>query len=777
MSESTPSLLDWIGAELKQPAVKRAVRGFLASVAALIGLAYLVLRGPLSPEGYLLLLVAAGLVVWALRTRAEAIPVAPIPLTAFVPQSSRAAEIRVQAVQPAAAWGRILRPCGVLLLALAAQAVMDFRPSGYPASTRLAGILYILPISLLVWSWRAGDLRLLELKEETVPAGRWALSLASVLCAWLGVGLSMAAFLSFEGDVFTATNLTLWILALLFWIVALSPAELGSPRVLRLVKEGVQKLWTHLKSAGKGVQLSGWTLLVLAGLLLVAFFRFYRLDLVAPEMTSDHAEKLLDVMDVLAGKYSTYFPRNTGREFIEFYLAAFVATAFGTGISFLTLKIVTAAAGFATLPYVYLLGKEIADRRVGLVAMVLSGIAYWPNVNSRIGLRFPFLPLFVAPALYYLIRALRHRRAEDFLWAGLALGLGLNGYSPIRILPFVMLAAVLVFSLHRQSSGLRGWTWRGLLAAFIPAFVLGLPLLHYATSNPFIFWERTLTRIGESEAAYPGNPLVIFLQNQVNALLMFNWSGGTAWFLGIPGRPALDVVSAVLFILGAFFLLARYLRQRNWLDLFVLVAIPLLMLPSSLAIAFPLENPAMNRTSGAFPIVFVVAAIGAVMLLDTLQAHLSKRTYRFLVLPCAGLLLVGSIAQNYFLTFDQYPGQYRLAAQNASEIGALVSAFAHSVGSYPDAYVVPYPYWVDTRLVGMYAGDPTRDYALPRDSLETLTPAGEPLLVIFNKDDHDTLNVLAARFPSGRLQRFTSQVAGHDFFLYFIPGSPTQSGG
>ncbi|MGA2111236.1 MAG: glycosyltransferase family 39 protein [Anaerolineales bacterium] len=773
MNEPTASLLDWIRAELRQPAVKRAIRGFLALVVGLIGLSYLALRGPLSPEGYVLLVIAAGLAVWAARARGQAVPVPPIPVPPEPAQLSSAPKV----VRGTVAWGRILRPCAAFLLALVAQAVMDLRPSGYPASTRLAGVLYLLPILVLIWSWRAGDWQVLELREEADPAGSWVLSLPSVLCAWLGAGLSLAAYLAFKGDVFTPTNLTLWILALLLWLVALSPSESGTPRVLRLLKEWAQRLWARLKSLENGVHLSGWTLLVLSGFLLAAFFRLYRLDLVAPEMTSDHAEKLLDVMDVIAGKYSTFFPRNTGREFIEFYLAAFVATTFGTGISFITLKIVTAAAGLATLPYVYLLGKEIADRRVGLVAMVLTGIAYWPNVNSRIGLRFPFLPLFVAPALYYLIRGLRHRRAEDFLWAGIALGLGFNGYSPIRILPFVMLAAVILFSLHRQAKGSRVWAWKGLLAAFVPAFVLGLPLLHYAMNNPFVFWERTLTRIGQSEATYPGNPILLFVQNQINALLMFNWSDGTAWFLGVPGRPALDIVSAALLVLGLFFLLGRYLRHRNWLDLFLLFSIPLLMLPSSLAIAFPIENPAENRTSGVYPIVFVVVAIGAVMLLDTLKGRLSQWSYRFLVLPCAGLLFMGAMVQNYQITFEQYPTQYRLAAQNASEIGALVEAFARSVGDYQDAYVIPYPYWVDTRLVGMYGGDPSRDFALPPASLQTLNPEGQPLLIVFNRNDRDTLKVVSSRFPSGRLQRFASKVPDHDFFYYFVPGSPTQSAG
>ena len=50
------------------------------------------------------------------------------------------------------------------------------------------------------------------------------------------------------------------------------------------------------------------------------YFRFADLATVPAEMVSDHAEKLLDVVDILNGNYSIFFPRNTGREALQFYL-------------------------------------------------------------------------------------------------------------------------------------------------------------------------------------------------------------------------------------------------------------------------------------------------------------------------------------------------------------------------------------------------------------------------------------------------------------------------
>ena len=100
------------------------------------------------------------------------------------------------------------------------------------------------------------------------------------------------------------------------------------------------------------------------------------------------------------------------------------------------------------MPFIYLLGKEIANRRAGLLAMLFAGIAYWPNVISRVGLRFPLYPLFVAPTFYFLLRGLRTRNRNDFILSGLFLGLGLHGYTPFRIVPLLAIVTLILWGLY-----------------------------------------------------------------------------------------------------------------------------------------------------------------------------------------------------------------------------------------------------------------------------------------------------------------------------------------
>ncbi len=365
---------------------------------------------------------------------------------------------------------------------------------------------------------------------------------------------------------------------------------------------------------------NSWTLLLIAATTLVFFFRFYQTASVPSEPFSDHAEKIFDVYDVSIGETRIFFPRNTGREAFQMYWTLLVAKLFGTGLSFLSLKLGTAILGFLTLPFVYLLGKEIGGRRVGLIAFVLTGIAYWPNVISRVGLRFPLYPLFAAPTLFFLIRGLRTRNRNDFLLSGLFLGLGLHGYSPMRIVPFVVVAAFVLYWLHSQSKGARRdipvWlTMLGLTSLFV-----FLPLLRYWVDHPAEFGFRAISRLSGTEQALPGPAYEIFLSNVWNALRMFNLDDGEIWVHSVPHRPALDVITAALFALGVILVLVRYARHRHWLDLFLLVSIPLLQLPSSLSLAFPGENPALNRAGAAYIPAFIIGAMALDGLLTSFRA-------------------------------------------------------------------------------------------------------------------------------------------------------------
>ncbi len=652
---------------------------------------------------------------------------------------------------------RVIFPWHALLalgIALAAQISLMPRPN----RAWLPGvILYLCAAVVLTWSVWKGEWLPAELPEaEEHPEdyrvhSRWL---------YISLPLALAAFLSLSGNQFTKLNVFLWVLAILFTVLAFWQGEFPLITWWRWIKENLHTPWKF--------SLSAWTLMVLACVTLVVFFRTYRITQVPLEMVSDHAEKLLDIWDVLHGQTSIFFPRNTGREAIQMYLTASIIEFFHTGYTFLSLKIGTILVGLLTLPYMYLLGKELANRRVGLFAVLFAGIGYWPNVISRVGLRFPLYPLFVAPTLYYLIRGLRTSNRNDFILAGLALGIGLHGYTPIRILPVLVLIAVGLFLLHHQAKGKRLLVVSGLLVLVLISLIVFLPLLRFALEYPTLFDFRAFSRLGIIESALPGPALLIFIKNLWNASIMYFWSDGNIWVHSVTGSPALDIISAVLFFAGIFLLLIRYIQQRTWQDLVLLVSVPVLMFPSILSLAFPDENPALNRAGGAIVPVFLIIAIALDGLMSGVEKRMPSKSGSALSWGIALILIFISTLGNYDLVFNQYQRAYQLASWNTSEMGSVIRDFGEIYDGTNNAYVVPYPYWVDTRLVGMNAGDPSRDYAIPPDRIATTLDFPQPKMFLVNPEDQTDLNLLRQLFPQGTVSNYASKV-GKDFYIYMVP--------
>ncbi|HBY09323.1 MAG TPA: hypothetical protein DEH22_16660 [Chloroflexi bacterium] len=628
-------------------------------------------------------------------------------------------------------------------------------------SLTMGVILYLIAAAWVIWAGWLGDWQLAERQVE-FHLGWQDLSFRPVSLMVSGV-LSLVAFVAFGGNRFTTINVILWFLALVFFLRAVWQTDLEPLRW----REKLGQLWDDFR--WNGITFSPWTLLVLAAFALTVFFRFYMLSQVPGEMFSDHAEKLFDVADVLNGQYSIFFPRNTGREAFQMYLTAAMALIFKTGLSFMSLKLGTGLAGVFTLPFIYLTGKEIANRRVALLAMIFAGIAYWPNVISRVALRFTLYPFFFAPALYFLVKGFRRRSRNDFILAGLFLGLGLHGYSPFRFVPFVVLAAFGLYWLHRQSQGARKISISWLALTGFTSLIVFLPLARYWLSDPSMFSYRAMTRMTGAEQTLPGPAWQIFLQNTWKALTMFFWDNGEIWVHSVPHRPALDVISAVLFFSGVLLLIVRYLRQREWLDIFWLVSIPLLMMPSILSLAFPAENPSLNRTGAAIVPVFLIVGLSLDGLLTSLKSSLKLPWGRVIPLGLAVILILLSIQQNYDLVFHQYKDQFDRSSWNTSEIGAVIREFADTIGDEQSAWVIPYPYWVDTRLVAFNAGVPLHDYALWADQLETSLEVPGFKLFLFKPDDTNALERLQTLYPDGGLTLYASQFEGKDFYIYLVP--------
>jgi hypothetical protein len=651
----------------------------------------------------------------------------------------------------------------LLVLGVGLLAQLSLEPhSGSERTWQTGVVLYLLAGLVLIWiSWRQ-EWAFQVWAVDPYEASQDTRFVQSSSAFIVSLAFALIAFIAFGENRFTMFNVVVWFIAILTMIRAFWRPHVNSSNWVKAAKDFVvRSRWN--------ISIDRSTLLVLAVFGLALFFRIYRLSDVPSQMVSDHAEKLLDVGDVLSGQTAIFFQRNTGREFFQFYLTAAIILLSKTGLTFLSLKIGTVLAGLVALLYIYLLGREIGNHRVALLALAFAGIAYWPNVISRFGLRFPLYPLFYAPALYYLIWGLRRRNRNGFILSGLFLGLGLHGYSPFRIVPFVILLAIGLYLLHKQSEGYRQQTTWGLFMLALMALIVFLPLLRYMLENPDMVLYRTMTRLGDLERPLPGAAWQIFLQNFRNSLTMFAWDDGEVWPISVPHRPVLDVVTSVLFHLGVILMIVRYIRQRYWVDVFTLISIPMLMLPSMLSLTFPGENPSLNRSAAAIIPVFLVVGLASDSFLTALESVSASIWNKRFAWAVGIFLLIWASLQNYDLVFNQYKKLYDLSSWNTSEMGEVVHNFAALTGSSETAWLLGYPHWADSRLVMINAGFPLRDNGILPQNLPDTLDDPRPKLFLVNPNDSAGTESLKSQYPDGWLMKYRSKYESKDFMLFFVP--------
>jgi hypothetical protein len=559
----------------------------------------------------------------------------------------------------------------------------------------------------------------------------------------------MISFILFSGNTFNWPNLSFWIMGTFLMIFSF-----WKPIVYDKIKS-------------QHIELSFITVLLIANSIIL-FFRLYLLNEVPSEMFSDHAEKLLDVMDVLRGKYSIFFERNTGREPIQFYFTALIINIFNTKINFMSLKVGTVIFGLLTLPFIYLIAKELSNKWGGFFALLFAGIGYWPNVISRVGLRYSLYPLFTAPVFYFIIKGLKEKNTNYFLVSGIFLGFGLFGYSSFRIIPFLVVVIFILYYLFNKKSNDRVQTFTGIILIGLVSLSVFLPIFRYWFDHSGSFSYRALSRLTQIERPFNEPAIVILLKNILDSILMPFYRNGQIWVHSVPNRPALDLISASSFFVGLVFMIYHVRNQKNWEFAALLISIPVLMMPSILSLAYPGENPSLNRSAGSLVPIFVVIGIGINVFIRSIVDTFSKKNSKIIAILLGILIITISMINNYQLVFNTYGQQFDKNAWNSSEIGGVIKKFVQAGNNPERAFVIPFPHWVDTRLVGFNADYPGKDYALSRSAISETALMPDEKIYIYKPEDIETQAELEQWFPDGQVSIFYSEVPGKEFIIYTV---------
>ena len=631
------------------------------------------------------------------------------------------------------AWGGL----GALLLGAAGQAFLDAQVAAGLAAAALA---------LAAGLYLAGPGRALLLAaEEPGHAERVERALGAHVA--VAAVLAAAAFPLFRGNRFSAQGVALWLGALGVLGAAALPPGARHWLAGRGPGPGGER------PAGEGLRLS-WAALGLLGASAVgAYLRLYRLAEIPAEVGPDVPHVFANIRTILSGEYPVFFPSHPGREGLFFYLAAPLAHLYG--LNHTTIKVASALVGLASIPLLYLLGRELYGRAVGLGAAGMLAISHWHIIASRSGLRAGTLLPPMILAWLWLVRGLRRGRRWEFYLAGAAFGLGMytyNAYAAVGVA-----GALLLLGEALAGRGGRLWANRqGLALAAVTALVVLVPLGRYAYEAPQQYVYRAATRVSGLERPLPADLFSVALGNAGRALGMFNVAGDAVFATNVPNLRALGFLTAVLFVLGGARLAWHWKVGYN---LAVLGALGAMLLPTALALAFPQEVPNTYRAIGALPPAMLLAAVGLEGLWRAARRALraeggdgegDAKTY--VLGGLLALALVGGLAREARTAGVTYLRDYRLAQPRhnyslSREMARVIDAFAG------EAFAVSRPHFYDGNAVRMHLArtDPAawHDLAAPSPDEPPLDGSLERVLVIVHPDDLATREALRAAYPRG----------------------------
>ncbi len=644
-------------------------------------------------------------------------------------------------------------------IVLAVRGQTTFPKTGDAADGSILALVLGASLTALFLSGSAWSKSRAAPEEAVRTVDGWKLASLRVFLAFMVVGLAIRVYRDADKNSLSTAGCIYWLLAITFLFASLWQYSAAGNRswLLRVPRVSLQT-WV----IGVGL---------LAAVGLVSFFTLFRLGQVPRDMTSDVIVNVIDAEHAKTGRGLIYYPYSDGAVFV--YASALISKLAGGPADFLTVKLAGALAAILTVPVTFLLAREaFGNSRLALFAAILVASAHWPVLLARSGYRLTFTPLLAALVFWLLLRAIRSRRRNDHILCGLALGISLYGYIPVRILPLLVIGCLGLSITSKligkeKLSGIRRDTLNSLVL-FGMAIVVVIPLSRYAIDRPDEYW-RAISILGPTANTGPfADTVGKLVANFKEAALMFNWKGDVVWTNNIPYSKALDNVTGILLPIGLGIAMISAAKERRLVPVFLIAALLAMMLPTISAVTNPGDNPSFGRSSGAIPFVFTFSAVAIEAAVVTIERTSPGAVGRLLSLSGVALTLAVIVGTNFSWYFSDYPAVARTHGMNASELATAIKAFGSRGGSTAEAFVVGFPGWLDYRGVGIELDQPDWPNGLGRiEDAERYSNTTEPLLFLLNVNDAKSVSWLEAHYPKGTLQRYASGVGqDHDFLLF-----------
>jgi uncharacterized membrane protein len=428
-----------------------------------------------------------------------------------------------------------------------------------------------------------------------------------------------------------------------------------------------------------------------------------------------------------------------------------------------------AILGSLAAPLTYLAGRQLFDRRVGLIAGTLVCASAIDIVASRTAYGHALDVTLAAFVIFTFVRGLDR---QDVRWLALAgLGLGMAQYVYVGSRLTDLLIASYVVALLIVDRPLVRRNLAGIAIAFGAALITAAPMIHWAITHPGDYMARanatgltaSITR-GDVPMP-PGTWTVIWLQ-QLRAAFMapFAYPASLLYNLSV---PMLDRAWATFFLVGLLYGIWQ-LKDRRYLLLVLHVAWGLALMTLGTYVA-----NAAYRELGVLVSFAILAAVALLLVIDLgLGDWLRSARTRNLL---AGVVVVITVGVNlHYFFFDYLPhcrymdpgtaaasvtATYLAANANGADVFTLTEP-DYRMDVYPSVeYLTHRKAWQFDQLRLNQVPEPGQPgstgniYVLPKattsEQLLLRAQSSRPVVVIVSGSRATDLDAYVDRYPDG----------------------------
>lgn len=218
-----------------------------------------------------------------------------------------------------------------------------------------------------------------------------------------------------------------------------------------------------------------------------AFSRFYHPEEPSAYFWYDNLIVIGDIRNIIDfGRNHLFFPFGSREPFFP-YLTASLWRLFPSAPGVWIMRLSTSLMELGSSWGLYLLGRTVGGRRMGLILMSLWAFSMAMCVWTYLDMGTTSTVLACIWALVFFFRVLQKPTFTRFLYLGGALGFGAYCYAPFRPWAPTLITLLLAWILYRWSRGLKGWgPWGLALGTWVSWTFLFLYKNHFVPTGNFL---------------------------------------------------------------------------------------------------------------------------------------------------------------------------------------------------------------------------------------------------------------------------------------------------